>query len=106
MRNIRHKQVEDNRKRKRLVHLTFGILLFIYFTLTISIGENGLLRYLKLKSARDTLLMETKAIGKQNQDIKSQVEALKNEPDLVEELAREYGLTREGELIFKFEDRQ
>ncbi|GBD97636.1 MAG TPA: septum formation initiator family protein [Nitrospirae bacterium] len=106
MRNIRRKQVEHNRKRKRLVCLTFGILLFIYFTLTIIIGENGLLRYLELKSTRDTLLTETKAIGKQNQDIKSQVEALKNEPDLVEEFARQYGLTREGELIFKFEDRQ
>ena len=65
-----------------------------------------MLRYLKLKSTRDTLLAETKAIGKRNQDIKSQVEALRNEPDLVEELAREYGLTRKGELIFKFEDRQ
>ncbi|HDH04306.1 MAG TPA: septum formation initiator family protein [Nitrospirae bacterium] len=106
MRNVRRKQVEEGRKRKKLVCLTFGILLFIYFTLTIIIGENGLLRYLKLKSTRDTLLAETKAIGKRNQDIKSQVEALRNEPDLVEELAREYGLTRKGELIFKFEDRQ
>ena len=29
---------------------------------------------------------------------------MKNDPELVEELARDYGLTREGELIYKFED--
>ena len=105
MKNMRRKQVEESRKRKRLVCLTFGILLFIYLTLTIIIGDNGLLKYMKLKSTKDDLFAEAKAIGNRNEDIKRQVEALKNEPDLVEELAREYGLTREGELIFKFEDR-
>ena len=29
---------------------------------------------------------------------------LGNESDIVEELAREYGMTKEGELIFKFKD--
>ena len=51
-------------------------------------------------------MAETAAMKKQNEDANSQVEALQNEPDRVEELAREYGLTKKGELIFKFEDKK
>jgi cell division protein FtsB len=106
MRNMRREQVKQNRKRRRLVYLTFGILLFIYLTLNMIIGENGLLRYTKLKSTRDIRVAETRALEKQNEDVRKQIEALKNDPDLVEELAREYGFTKKDEMIFKFEDKQ
>lgn len=104
MRNVRRKQVEQNRKRRDIVFLTFGILLFIYLTVNIFIGDSGLLKYLELKSIKENLLIETSAIKKQNRDIKGQVETLENEPDTVEGLARDYGLTKKGEWIFKFED--
>ncbi len=106
MKNVRTKKVEEDRKKRRLVFLTFGILLFFYLTLSLIIGENGLLRYINLKSVRSRLMAENKIIRKQNNDIESQVEVLRNEPDRVEELAREYGFTKEGELIFKFEDQK
>ncbi len=83
--------------------MTFGILVFIYLTLTMIVGENGLLTYIKLKSMQKTLLSETMAMKKQNEEARSQVDAMESEPDRVEELAREYGLTQEGELIFKFD---
>ncbi len=106
MRNVRRQQVQQSRKRIRLVLVTFAILLFIYLTVNIIIGENSLLQYIKLKSIRDKLLMETVAIEKQNEDIKGQIETFKKDPQLIEEFAREYGLTKKGELIFKFEDKQ
>lgn len=43
-------------------------------------------------------------IKRQNEEIKRQSEALKEDPNLIEEFARQHGLTREGELIFKYED--
>lgn len=104
MRNVRRKQVEKNRKRRDIIFLTFGILLFIYLTVNIFIGDSGLLKYLELNSIKDELIIETAAIEKQNKDIKGQVETLENEPDTVEGLAREYGLTKEGEWVFKFEE--
>jgi cell division protein FtsB len=104
MRNVRRKQVDHRRKRRRLIFVTFGILSIIYLSFSLIFGESGLLRYLELKSTRDKLLAESNAIEKQNEEIKGLIETLENEPDLVEELAREYGLTKEGELIFKFED--
>ncbi len=103
MRNVRRKQVQANRKKKGLVYLTFGTMLFIYLTLNLIIGDNGLLKYMKLKSMQNRLLAETMTLEKQNNDARSHIEAIRKDPERVEELAREYGLTKEGELIFKFD---
>jgi cell division protein FtsB len=43
---------------------------------------------------------------KQNEDITNQLKSLEKDNALMEELARDYGLTKEGELIFKFKDKQ
>ncbi len=106
MRNIRRQQVKQNRKTRKLIYLTFGILLFVFMTVNMIVGKNGLLRYLKLKSTKDRMITETILIEKQNADIRSQTGSLGNESDIVEELAREYGMTKEGELIFKFKDKE
>jgi cell division protein FtsB len=106
MRNVRYRQVQENRKKRRLVYLTFGILLVVYMTVNMIIGENGLLKYLKLRSMKDVLLAETLTLKKQNEDASNQIESMENEPERVEELAREYGLTKKGELIFKFDNEQ
>ncbi|MBI5098169.1 MAG: septum formation initiator family protein [Nitrospirae bacterium] len=106
MRNIRRKQVEHNRKRRRLVLLTVGILLFVYFSFTLLVGESGFLKYMELRSNRDKFLDETRVIKKQNEDIQGEINTLKKSPELMEEFAREYGLTKDGELIFKFEDKK
>ncbi len=105
MRNIRRQQVQQSRKRKKIIHITFGILLFIFLTVTMTTGKNGLVRYLKLKTTRDRLLAETMLIEKQNNEINSQIGSLKNKNEIIEELAREYGMTKEGELIYKFGDK-
>ncbi len=106
MRNVRRQQVKQNRKTRKLIYLTFGVLLFIFMSVNMIVGENGLLRYLKLKSTKDRMITETILIEQQNADIRNQTGALGNESDIVEELAREYGMTKEGELIFKFKDKE
>jgi cell division protein FtsB len=106
MRNIRRKKVEDNRKRRRLVFLTVGILLFIYCSFTIVIGESGLFKYFELRTKRDKFFAETRAIKKQNEEIYGELKKLDKQPELMEEFAREYGLTKDGELIFKFNDKK
>lgn len=106
MRNIRRQQVQQSRKRKKIIYLTFGILLFIFLTVTMTTGKNGLIRYMKLRTTRDRLLAETILIEKQNNDINSQIGSLENKNEIIEELAREYGMTKEGELIYKFKDKE
>lgn len=104
MRNVRRRQVERNRKQRKVVFLTLGILLSVYLTFSLVIGENGFLRYVELKSTRDRLFAETMTLRKQNEDIRGQIENLKKDSEVIEEFAREYGLTKEGELVFKFKD--
>ncbi|MDH4028398.1 MAG: septum formation initiator family protein [Nitrospirota bacterium] len=105
MRNVRRHRVQQDKKRRGLVFITFGILVLIYLTLNLVIGENGLLKYIELNRTKSKLMAETVAIKGQVKDISSQMELLKNEPHLFEESAREYGLTKEGELIFKFDEK-
>jgi cell division protein FtsB len=106
MRNIRRKKVNHDRKIKHLVFITSGVLMVIYLTLNLIAGDNGLLKYVKLKSTKEKLLAETMAMQNQNVDIQKQIEILEKDPAVIEERAREYGLTKEGELIFKFNDQE
>ena len=106
MRNIRRKKVNHDRKIKHLVFITSGVLMVIYLTLNLIAGDNGLLKYFKLKSTKEKLLAETLAMQNQNVDIQKQIERLEKDPAVIEGFAREYGLTKEGELIFKFNDQE
>jgi len=106
MRNRRRKEVHHDQKFKKLILLTFGVLAFMYLTVTLVFGKNGLLEYFKLKSIRNNLLAETIIAKKQNEDVKNQLKSFESDSALMEELARDYGLTKEGELIFKFKDKQ
>lgn len=106
MLNVRKSQLKNNKKRRQVVYLTISLLLFIYLTFIMIVGENGLLKYVKLKSSRDKMHTENRIIEQQNKDMNASIESYDSEPDLYEGLAREYGLTKEGELIFKFEDKE
>lgn len=106
MRNRRRKEVEMKKKRERVVLLTLGILIFIYLTLTLILGNNGFLRYVQLVSIRTGIQTEIKGIKRQNEEMKKQIDMLKKDPNIIEELARKQGLTREDEIIFKFKDKE
>ncbi|MBI4825933.1 MAG: septum formation initiator family protein [Nitrospirae bacterium] len=104
MRSIRRNQVNQNRKMRDLVMFTCAILLLICLTLSLVFSEKGILRYRKLQADKVQIMAENARIEKQNNEIRQQVEVLKENPENVEEIAREQGLTREGELIFRFND--
>lgn len=106
MRNVRKNQLTNSKKRRQVVYLTVSLLLFIYLTFIMIVGDNGFLRYIKLKAARNKMLAENIIIQEQNGDMNARIESYDNEPDNFEGLAREYGLTKEGELIFKFDDKE
>ncbi|MBC8412585.1 MAG: septum formation initiator family protein [Nitrospira sp.] len=81
-------------------------MIFIALTGTLIVGENGLFRFMELKQIRDELSADADRLKKKNEDIRLHVQTLEDQPEQVEALAREYGFTREGELIFKFEDNE
>ncbi len=106
MRNIRHKQVRQDRKRRKMVFLTVVALLSIYLTLNLLLGESSLKKYIDLKSTRDMILAENLQFENQKEDVTNELETIKKNPQMIEGVAREYGFTKEGELIFKFDDNE
>lgn len=106
MRNIRNNQLKNSKKRRQVVYLTIALLFFVYLTFIMIVGENGFVRYIKLELARNKMLAENIIIEEQNRDMNARIESYDNEPANFEGLAREYGLTKEGELIFKFDDKE
>ena len=106
MRNVRRKKARKNSKVKALIFRTVGVLALIYLTILVISGDNGLIRYFELKSSRDNISAETVAIKRQSADINKQIEVNEEKPHMLEEFAREYGLTKKGELVFKFDNKE
>ena len=104
MRNIRRQQVKQKKKVRGLIFLSLGILFFIYLSLSLIFGENGLLRYMHLQKETMELRAEIKAIQAQDDDMERHIDSLENDPELIEKLARDQGFVKDGELIFKFEE--
>ena len=104
MRNSRQKEVEAKKRMRRTVFLTCGILIIGYLFLNVIFSENGLLKYLKLKSMMNNLRADTENIIKQNDEKKKRMEEIKRNPTLLEELARKQGLTKNGEDIYILKD--
>ncbi len=104
MRNRRRREVEAKKKRKRTILFTLGILLIIYFSISLIFGESGLLRYLQLQSIKSEIRTEIAALKKQNEDMRRKIEAAQSDVNRKEELGRKHGFKKEGEIIFKFED--
>jgi cell division protein FtsB len=98
--------VESKKKRMRTIYFTLGVLIIIYFTITLIFGENGLLKYLQLKSVKADIDTEISGIKRRNEEMKRQIEAAKNDPHVIEELARKHGLMKPGEHVYKFSDEQ
>jgi cell division protein FtsB len=64
----------------------------------------GLFKYLELNRTRTSLEKQIAQISIQNEQLRSQLKSLKNDPFTREKLAREeYGLSRPDEYIFQYD---
>lgn len=102
--NLLRKQVVSEVKKKRLIFMTFVVLSFIYLSISLVFGDMGLLRYLELNKTKKNLEGQLSEINKQNEQLRTQLKLLKEDPFAREKLAREeYGLSKPNEYIFKYE---
>jgi len=106
MHNVRKEQLKNTKKGRQIIYLTISVLLFIYLTFIMIAGEKGFMSLIRLRSTRDKMTAENVIIKQQNDEMRARIESYDSTPEQYEGLAREYGMTREGELIFKFEDKE
>ncbi len=79
-----------------LVVLILGFALF---------GDRGILHMLKLSGQKATLVEEITRHEVQNEALRREIDALKNDRGYIERVARtELGMVRDDELVFQFSD--
>jgi cell division protein FtsB len=102
--NLLRKQVVSEVKKRRLIFFTFVVLSFLYLTISLLFGDVGLLRYMELNRTKNGLEKQLVEINRQNEQIRTQIKLLKEDPFYKEKLAREeFGLARPDEYIFQYE---
>ncbi|MDI6728042.1 MAG: septum formation initiator family protein [Thermodesulfovibrionales bacterium] len=98
-------QVAVERKKRNVVFFTVIILAFLYIGTTLLFGNMGFIKYLKLKKTKNSLETEIITLEKENKILKTQINALKEDPYYIEKHAREeFGLAKPDEYIFQFQN--
>jgi cell division protein FtsB len=102
--NLLRRQVIAEARKRKLIFLTFVILSFIYLTISLVFGDMGLFRYLELNRTKVNLEEQIAEVNRQNEQLRTQLKLLKEDPFYREKLAREeYGLSKPNEYIFQYD---
>lgn len=98
------KQVISEVRKRRLIFFTVVILTILYLSISLVFGDMGLLKYLELNRTKQNLEKQIADINMQNEQLRVQLQLLKEDPFYQEKLAREqFGLARPDEFIFQYE---
>ena len=98
------KQVTSEVKKRQMIFFTVIVLTLLYLSISLVFGDMGLFKYLELNRTRTSLEKQIAQISTQNEQLKSQLKSLRNDPFTREKLAREeYGLSRPDEYIFQYD---
>ena len=91
-------------RKRNLIFITFVVLCFLYLTISLIFGDQGMLRYGELKKTREDLERQVAEINEQNEQLKTQIQLFKEDPFFREKFAREeFGLAKPDEYIFQYE---
>jgi cell division protein FtsB len=102
--NQLRKQVASERKKRKLIFFTVVFLSFLYLLITLIFGDMGLLQYRELSKKRISLEAQVTEIGRENEQIRSEIKSIREDPFYKEKHAREdFGLAKPDEYIFQYD---
>lgn len=102
--NFLKKQVEREKKRKKLIISTILFLSFIYLLISLIFGDMGIIRYKELKKTKSNLEEQLKEIETENKHLKYEIENYSKDPFYLEKYAREeFGFAKRDEYIFLYD---
>ncbi|MBA7702894.1 Cell division protein FtsB [subsurface metagenome] len=95
------------KERKKIIRFFFRLLVwggaFSFLAYIFLFGDYGYLARRKLSIQVSQLEKEIEVFKEQNKNLAQEIEALKNDPQIIERIARErLGLIKEGEIKYKF----
>ncbi len=92
------------RWRKSFLLLILGGFVFVWFAF---IDTYSLWTRYELSQRKDELKQKTEQLEAETTRLKQQIQDLKNDPALLERIAREeYGMKKEGETVYKVKTRE
>lgn len=95
------KQVASELKTRDYVILTVLLLCLLYALGAAFFGDTGLLRYADLKKNKAQIEQELAGIKSENEKLKTDIDAFKNDSFYIEKNAREnFGMANKDEYIF------
>ena len=93
-------------QRKRLVRLSILIVVLSLLWLVFTPGS-GLYHLKQQKNRLAALVAERETLTQQNKEMKKDIERLQNDKGYLEQVARErYGMLKEHEIIFEFDNKE
>jgi cell division protein FtsB len=84
----------------RWLLLAFAVVIFV----DMLVGDQGLMAMFETRRQRDELTADIARKQAENAALAEQVRRLNDDPAAIEELARELGLIKPGEKVFKIKD--
>ncbi|MDH4099784.1 MAG: septum formation initiator family protein [Nitrospirota bacterium] len=98
------KEVETARKKQLTLILMAGGLVVLYIAFSFFFGDMGLVKLYQMWETKRGLQTEIQTLKQENERLGKEVEALRNDPDKIEGVAREkLGMARKGEIIYQYE---
>lgn len=102
--NLLRKQVTSEVRKRKLIFFTIIFLSFLYLVASFIFGDMGFLRYKELTKRKTNLEKQIKEYSEENEQLKSQIKLLKEDPFYTEKHAREdLGLAKPDEYIFLYD---
>jgi len=102
--NLLRKQVISEIKKRRLIFFTIVLLSFLYLAISFVFGDMGFLRYKELRYKKTHLETQIHELSEENEQLKSQIKLIKEEPFYTEKHGREdLGLAKPDEYIFLYD---
>jgi len=100
-------QVRGEIKKRKLIFFTIVLIGIAYFLVSFIFGDSGLIKYIEISKKKSKMEKEIVSIQNENEQLKRDIKAIKEEPFYTEKYAREeYGLVRPGEIVIIDDNRQ
>ena len=89
-------------QENRLLKITLGLVIASFLWLLFAPGT-GVYSLLKLRNKASRLEVETQELIQANEELRAEIDRLKNDTEYLEQIAREkYGLIKKNEQVFDF----
>ena len=87
---------------RQKILLSFALIVIFSMLLLIIFGDNGVTDLRLMQTKRDRLIEKNETLARENVQLYHQIERLKNDPDYIENIARqELGMIGKDEVILK-----